>query len=197
MRRRQFRLAAPPRLRRGSRSCAVPRLRHPGRPELARPVRRSCIESGARPEVHAPDGPGAYPGPFSAISPQAAAFVGDTPPVGYGAAPLELASSGGATLTKEGNVGGISVPEAAAFISPSRGWVVGETLPSGDFVVEATANGGHTWTRQYQARQAPRGHHPRSGLSPLSWIGGPASEHIEKRQSADRGSRADIERRDA
>ena len=112
----------------------------------------SYIESGARPEVHAPNGPGSYPGPFSAISPGVAAFVGYTPPLGYGAAPLEMASSGGATLTQEGNVGGVSVPEATAFTSPSQGWVVGQTLPSGDFVIMATADAGHTWTRQYQAR---------------------------------------------
>jgi photosystem II stability/assembly factor-like uncharacterized protein len=115
-------------------------------------LEESYIESGARPEVRAPDGPGSYPGPFSAISPVAAAFVGYTPASGYGAAPVELVTSGGATVTSEGNVGGVSVPEAAAFISPSQGWVVGETLPSGDFVIEVTANSGHTWTRQYQAR---------------------------------------------
>jgi len=110
----------------------------------------SYLESAARPEVHAPDGPGSYPGPFSAISPAAAVFVGYTPPLGYGAAPVELVTAGGATLTREGNVGGVSVPMTAAFISPSQGWVVGETLPSGNLVIEATANGGHTWTRQYQ-----------------------------------------------
>jgi photosystem II stability/assembly factor-like uncharacterized protein len=115
-------------------------------------LEESYIESGARPEVHAPDGPGSYPGPFSAVSPVAAVFVGYTPALGYGAAPVALVTSGGATLTSEGNVGGVSVPEAAAFISPSQGWVVGETLPSGDFVIETTANSGHTWTRQYQAR---------------------------------------------
>jgi photosystem II stability/assembly factor-like uncharacterized protein len=108
-------------------------------------------ESAARPQLRAPDGPGSYPGPFSAISPQAAAFVGYSPPLGDGAAALEMAASGGATLTKDGNVSGISVPEATAFISPSQGWVVGEALPSGGFVIEATADGGRTWTRQYQA----------------------------------------------
>jgi len=115
-------------------------------------LEESYIESAVRPEVHAPEGPGSYPGPFSAISPVAAVFVGYDPPLGYGAAPVDLVSSGGATLTSEGNVGGVSVPEAAAFISPSQGWVVGETLPSGDFVIETTANSGHTWTQQYQAR---------------------------------------------
>jgi hypothetical protein len=44
------------------------------------------------------------------------------------------------------------VPIAAAFTSPSQGWVVGETLPSRGFVIEATADGGCTWTRQYQPR---------------------------------------------
>ena len=112
----------------------------------------SYTESAARPQLHAPDGPGSYPGPFSAISPQAAAFVGYTPPLGYGAAPLEMAASGGAKLTKDGNVSGISVPEAVAFISPVQGWIVGQTLPSGGFVIVATADGGHTWARQYQAR---------------------------------------------
>jgi photosystem II stability/assembly factor-like uncharacterized protein len=61
-----------------------------------------------------------------------------------------MAASGGAKLTKDGNVSGISVPEAVAFISPSRGWIVGETLPSAGFVI--VADGGHTWTRQYQVR---------------------------------------------
>lgn len=112
----------------------------------------SYIESAARPQLHAPDGPGSYPGPFSAISPDAAAFVGYNPPMGYGAAPLMMATAGGATLTSAGNVGGVSVPGSAAFISPSQGWVVGETLPSRGFVIEATADGGHTWTRQYQTR---------------------------------------------
>jgi photosystem II stability/assembly factor-like uncharacterized protein len=112
----------------------------------------SYTESAARPQLHAPNGPGSYPGPFSAISPQAAAFVGYSPPVGYGAAPLEMAASGGAKLTKDGNVSGVSVPEAVAFVSPSQGWIVGETLPSGNFVIVTTADAGHTWTRQYQAR---------------------------------------------
>lgn len=112
----------------------------------------SYIESAARPGVRAPNGPGSYPGPFSAISPDAAAFVGYSPPLGYGAAPLELITSGGATRTSMGNVDGISVPVAAAFTSPSRGWVVGETLPSRGFVIEATSDGGRTWTRQYQVR---------------------------------------------
>jgi len=109
----------------------------------------SYIESGARPEVHAPAGPGTYPGPFSAISPDAAAFVGFSPPVGYGVAPLELVTGSGASLTKAGNVGGISQAYGAAFISTAQGWVVGKNLQTGDYAIEATADGGRTWTRQY------------------------------------------------
>jgi photosystem II stability/assembly factor-like uncharacterized protein len=112
----------------------------------------SYIESGARPEVHAPAGPGTYPGPFSAISPDAAAFVGFSPPVGYGVAPLELVTASGASLAKAGNVGGISQAYGAAFISTSQGWVVGKNLQTGDYAVEATADGGRTWTRQYLTR---------------------------------------------
>jgi photosystem II stability/assembly factor-like uncharacterized protein len=107
------------------------------------------IESGARPQVHAPAGPGSYPGPFSAISPDAAAFVGFSPPVGYGVAPLELVTASGASLSKAGNVGGISQAYGAAFISTSQGWVVGKNLQTGDYAIEATADGGRTWTRQY------------------------------------------------
>ena len=110
------------------------------------------IESGARPEVHAPAGPGSYPGPFSAISPDAAAFVGFSPPVGYGVAPLELVTAGGASLAKAGNVGGISQAYGTAFISTAQGWVVGKNLQTGDYAVEATADGGRTWTRQYLTR---------------------------------------------
>lgn len=119
----------------------------------------SYTESAIRPAVHAPDGPGTYPGPFSAISSDSAAYVGWTPPEGLGAAPLEAVSlgtgSGGATLTREGNVAGVTRPYAAAFATPARGWVVGadQTAPgqAGSDVIDYTANAGRTWTRQYAA----------------------------------------------
>lgn len=110
------------------------------------------IESSVRPRLHAPDGPGSYPGPFSAISADSAAYVGWTPPIGLGAAPLVLVT-GGTNLQKKGNVGGVTQPFAAAFVTTSRGWVVGadQTSPNqpGRDVIAATADGGHTWTRQY------------------------------------------------
>ena len=110
----------------------------------------SYIESAIRPQVRAPDGPGSYPGPFSAISPDAAAFIGFDPVTGYGAAPLELATDGGATLRMRGNVPGITQAYGAAFISTTQGWVVGKNQQSGTSAIESTTNSGTTWTQEYQ-----------------------------------------------
>ena len=75
--------------------------------------------------------------------------------MGYGAAPLEMVTGGGAGLSSAGNVGGVTQPLSVAFVSSSQGWVIGtdQTQPDqpGDYVVAATADGGRTWTRQYQA----------------------------------------------
>ena len=110
------------------------------------------IESAIRPQVRAPEGPGTYPGPFSAISPDAAVFVGFDPAAGYGAAPLMTVTGGGAGLRTQGDVGGISQAYGAAFVSTTQGWVVGKNLKSGDYSIEATTDAGRTWTRQYQTR---------------------------------------------
>jgi hypothetical protein len=108
------------------------------------------LESSLRPTLHLRAGPGSEPGPFSAISPDAAAFTGYTPPAnGWGAAPLSLAGNGGGTLSGTGNIAAINEPLAAAFLSTSRGWVVGENLKANTFAIEATADGGHTWTTEY------------------------------------------------
>ncbi len=110
-------------------------------------------ESAIMPEVHAPAGPGSYPGPFSAISPDIAVFVGWDPSVGYGAAPLEMVAGGGADRAMRGNVGGLTQAYGTAFISASDGWVVGADQAAGQhasYVIEATTDGGLTWTRQYQ-----------------------------------------------
>jgi photosystem II stability/assembly factor-like uncharacterized protein len=108
------------------------------------------IESALRPQVHAPDGPGSYPGPFSAISPDAAVFVGFDPAVGYGAAPLMTVTGGG--LHAQGDVSGISEAYGTAFVSPTQGWVVGKNLQSGNYAIETTTNAGRTWSPQYQTR---------------------------------------------
>jgi hypothetical protein len=112
-------------------------------------LEQQYTESALRPGVKLPEGPGSYPGPFSAIDSGSAAFVGYTPPVGYGVAPVMLASDNGYALTKEGNVGTINEPMAAAFLSPAQGWVIGENLKTNAFDVEATSNGGRSWTTEY------------------------------------------------
>jgi photosystem II stability/assembly factor-like uncharacterized protein len=112
-------------------------------------------ESAITPEVHPPAGPGSYPGPFSAISPDAAAFIGWVPPEGFGAVPLEMVTGGGKDRSMRGNVGGITQAYGGAFISTTQGWVAGtdQTVPGhqGNYAIEATTDGGRTWTRQYQA----------------------------------------------
>ena len=109
-------------------------------------------EAALRPSLKLPNGPGSYPGPFSAIDSGAAAFVGYTPPMGYGAAPVMIASVSGHRLTSEGNVAAINEPLGASFLSQSRGWVVGENLRTNAFDIEATTNSGRTWTTQYTTR---------------------------------------------
>jgi hypothetical protein len=106
-------------------------------------------EAALRPSLKLPNGPGSYPGPFSAINSGTAAFVGYTPPMGYGAAPVMLASVSGRGLTGEGDVATINEPFGASFLSQSQGWVVGENLRTSAFDIEATTNSGHSWTTQY------------------------------------------------
>ncbi len=108
------------------------------------------IESAIRPKLHLPAGPGSEPGPFSVISAGAAAFVGYTPPAnGWGAAPLIVATDGGAVLSSAGNVPAINEPLAAAFLTPAQGWVAGENLKSHTFSIEATTDAGRSWTTEY------------------------------------------------
>jgi photosystem II stability/assembly factor-like uncharacterized protein len=112
-------------------------------------LEQQYTESALRPGVKLPEGPGSYPGPFSVINSGSAAFVGYTPPIGYGVAPVMLASDNGRALTKAGNVGTINEPLAAAFLSQDEGWVIGQNLKTNAFDVEATSNAGRTWTTQY------------------------------------------------
>jgi len=60
-----------------------------------------------------------------------------------------LATDNGSTLTKEGDVGTINEPMAAAFLSQDQGWVIGENLKTNAFSIEATGNAGQSWTTQY------------------------------------------------
>ena len=117
-------------------------------------MEENYIESGARPQLHGPEGPGSYPGPFSVISDDLAAFIGWDPPVGYGAAPLDMAVAGGTQLSARGDISGITQASGAAFLSPQQGWVTGiiQTATTSSYVIEATTDGGYTWTRQYQTQ---------------------------------------------
>jgi hypothetical protein len=103
------------------------------------------------------DSPGSYAGPFSAISPSAAAFIDYCPACapGDGTAPWELVTGSGASLTREGNVGELNDPEAASFLSPRLGWVVGvvsHIAPGRNTDhqrIVFTDDGGRTWRIQY------------------------------------------------
>ncbi len=108
------------------------------------------LETAIRPRLRLPAGPGSEPGPFSVISPGAAAFVGYTPPAnGWGAAPLIVATNGGTVLRSAGDIPAINEPLAAAFLTPARGWVAGENLKTHTFSIEATTDAGRSWTTQY------------------------------------------------
>ncbi len=101
--------------------------------------------------------PGSYAGPFSAISSSAAAFVDWCPACdGVGSAPWGLVTGSGALLTREGDVGGLTDPDAASFLSPQLGWVAGtmtSTEGNGSFSerwrIVFTDDGGQTWQVQY------------------------------------------------
>ncbi|HTR91994.1 MAG TPA: YCF48-related protein [Trebonia sp.] len=101
--------------------------------------------------------PGGYAGPFSALSSQASVFIDSCGPCdGFGSAPWAVAANAGATLTEEGNVGGLSIADAAAFLSPQAGWVAGtynqEINPARSRAqqrIVMTSDGGKTWRTEW------------------------------------------------
>jgi photosystem II stability/assembly factor-like uncharacterized protein len=104
------------------------------------------------------DAPSVYPGPFSAISPSHAAFVGwcsactmPASPRMLGPAPLDIAMDGGATLIHRGRVADLTEATGASFRSISDGWVVGigqGSRPTS--MIMHTTNGGRTWQTQFR-----------------------------------------------
>jgi hypothetical protein len=114
------------------------------------------------PDAHVrTNSPGSYAGPFSAISPSAAAFIDWCPACGPGTAPWDLVTSSGASLTRKGNVGGLNNPEAASFLSPQLGWVAGIVnhynatgIISQDQRIVFTNDAGRTWHVQYTSPRA-------------------------------------------
>ena len=105
------------------------------------------------PSVHTAPSPGSYPGPFSLVNSTTAAFAGQDPAVGYGAAPLAIVQDGGTSVSERGPVAGITAADGMAFVTAGKGWVVGTNMTGSDrydSLIEATANGGRTWTQQYK-----------------------------------------------
>jgi hypothetical protein len=112
--------------------------------------------------------PGVYPGPFSAISPDEAVFVGFCPPCSapgsprlLGPAPMDIALHGGATLIRRGRISQLTQATGAAFVTASDGWVVGTQTSypaSGSSAgrtisrIMHTADGGRSWQEQYVLR---------------------------------------------
>jgi len=108
---------------------------------------------GAKPAVQSP---GSDAGPFSAIDASSAVFVDWCSACDAGTAPWDIATDSGATLTKEGDVGAITQPQAASFQSVQAGWVAGlESVyaasgpPRSQERIVATTDGGRTWQVQY------------------------------------------------
>jgi len=99
------------------------------------------------------ESPGVYAGPVSGISASTAVFVDWCDACGWGTVQWDLATDGGSTLTPEGNVGQLNQPEAASFLNPSVGWVVGiAVLGNSRFQrIVYTDDGGQTWQLQYSA----------------------------------------------
>ncbi len=111
---------------------------------------------GLRKRVPHPS-PSSYPGPFSAISPSQAAYIGWCPPCTApasprlaGPAPLDIAVRGGAVLIQRGRIADLMQATGAAFLSVNDGWVVG--ISQGRRVTSRimhTADGGRSWQQQY------------------------------------------------
>lgn len=103
--------------------------------------------------VHAP-APGDYPGPFSAISPSTAIYAGWCPACGTTTqVPWDLATRGGTVLRRDGDVAGLTLAYAAAFLTPAVGWITGDQV---DFRTHrqhqrmvSTTDGGRTWRIDY------------------------------------------------
>ena len=111
------------------------------------------------------EAPGPYPGPFSAISPTQAVFIGYCAPCSVrgapqlqGTAPMDIATNGGAMLVARGPIPHLAQANGAAFVSADEGWVVGtqSRYPlSGQGHVRTvsrilhTTDGGRTWQVQY------------------------------------------------
>jgi len=78
------------------------------------------------------------------------------PGVRPGHRPWDLVAGSGASLSREGNAGGLTDPGAASFVSPQLGWVAGivnhynaTDMTRQDQRIVVTDDGGRTWRTQY------------------------------------------------
>ena len=94
-----------------------------------------------------PDGPDSYPGSFSVIDPQHAAFVGDGPIADRASAVMAWSDCCSRTVTATGAIRGVQQTFGAAFVSATTGWVIVRT-DANAFAIEVTRDGGWTWTPQ-------------------------------------------------
>ncbi|GAC1480267.1 MAG: hypothetical protein PVSMB9_04770 [Candidatus Dormibacteria bacterium] len=100
-----------------------------------------------------PQGSGSYPGSFSVIDPDDAAFIGDT--AAADRAEVVIASNGGASLRRTAGVEAYETFDAA-FLSVSTGWVLTRSA-SGNYLIEATVNGGTSWSAQLSVTEQSPG----------------------------------------
>ena len=106
-------------------------------------MKESMSEGQILPGV--PAGPDTYPPSFSVVDPQDAIFVGDGPATYV--AQCVVASNGGATLHRTGRIDNAPETFGAAFVSVTAGWVLTRNA-GGDYVIDATADGGYHWSQQ-------------------------------------------------
>jgi photosystem II stability/assembly factor-like uncharacterized protein len=92
-----------------------------------------------------PAGPDTYPPSFSVVDAQNAVFIGDGPATNV--AQCVIASNAGATLRRTGRIDNAPETFAAAFVSVTAGWVLTRNA-GGDYVIDATADGGYHWSQQ-------------------------------------------------
>ena len=74
-----------------------------------------------------------------------AVFVGDCPATNV--VQCLIAGNGGASLRRTGRIDNASETFGAAFVSVTSGWVLTRNA-GGDYVIEATTDGGYHWSQQ-------------------------------------------------
>jgi photosystem II stability/assembly factor-like uncharacterized protein len=92
-----------------------------------------------------PAGPDSEPGSFSVVDSMDAVFIGDGPATNV--SQCMVATNGGGTLRRTGAIANSSETFGAAFVSVTTGWVL-TRIVDGDYVIEATTDGGYHWSQQ-------------------------------------------------